>query len=179
MKQYMLLAIMAFSFHFSFSQSIIIKVNYIKDEDNTIWTKGIDELTIRCNKNIVLSVNTDINGIAKIPKEIIIEGYKYDLSLTSIGISENFLTTIESKQEDTLFISLPKKYAMSFGYAICPKCKRSKHVCRISTEPILIQNIQNGDTIYSPIYKRTYYLGSSVSNAFNPLWYCKKDSIMF
>ena len=163
----------------SFSQDIIVQILYQKNENNTAWTAGIDEITIRQNRKIIKKIITNSDGIGKIPKAILIDSKNYDLSLTSIGIQENYLITINKSIIDTIFIRFPKDYRMRFGYAICPICNKANAVCKISMEPILVRTIVEGDTILSPIFKRTYYLGTDVGHEFNPNWYCKRDSIKF
>ncbi len=163
----------------SFCQDIILKIDYQKNEDNVIWTKGIDEITIRYNGVIIKKYLTDTNGIVRIPKSLLLKADNYDISLTSIGIQENYLTSINHDVKDTVLVMLPKIYKFKFGYAICPKCNKSNKVCKISTEPILVRTIVKGDTLYSPIHKRTYYIGTDVWHEFNPIWYCKHDSIKF
>jgi hypothetical protein len=163
----------------SFSQEILVQVLHHKNDDNTAWTGGIDEITVRKNRKIITKLSTSSNGIVRIPRSKVNDGMNYDLSLTSIGIQENYLTTINSRSKDTILIMLPKHYKLRFGFAICPLCNKSNKVCKISLEPILVRSIVNGDTILSPIYKRTYYFGTDLWHEFNPNWYCKRDSIKF
>lgn len=179
MKYAFIIIILTISLTNLFSQDYIIKLSYKKTDDNSIWNGGLDVLTIKQNQKIIRSVISDTTGIVKIPRSIIESGNDYDIFLTSIGVIENYLTTINKSASDTVFIKLPKTYNLRFGYAICPKCYKSNKVCKISTEPILIVKIVNGDTTYSPIDKRTYYSGTDVWHDFNPNWYCKRDSIKF
>jgi len=162
-----------------FSQDLILKLNYQKTEDNTVWTKGNEMITIKSNHSLITNVYSDTNGVFIIPRSGILNTQSFDIFLASTGMLENFLMTINMNERDTLSINLPKKYSIQAGYAICPKCHRSDEVCKISTEPILIRRIVKGDTIYSPIDNRIYYSGTSVWHEFNPLWFCKRDSIKF
>ena len=94
----------------SFCQDIILKIDYQKNEDNVIWTKGIDEITIRYNGVIIKKYLTDTNGIVRIPKSLLLKADNYDISLTSIGIQENYLTSINHDVKDTVLVMLPKIY---------------------------------------------------------------------
>ena len=166
-------------FEHCFSQDLILKLKYQKTEDNTVWTKGIETISLKRNHAVITTVNSDTNGIFIIHNENIPCNQSFDIFLTSIGMLENYLMTVNMLNNDTLSISLPKKYTLRSGFAICPKCHRSDKVCKLSSEPILIMRIIKGDTIYSPIDKRIYYTGSSLWHEFDPQWYCKRDSIKF
>ena len=179
MKRTITTLIIAICFLDCYSQDIRLILQYQKDENNTAWTKGIDQILIKNKHSIVSKILSDTNGVFIIPRSIISFNNSYDVTLLSIGMIENYLLTINSNSKDTITFSMPKKYVLRGGYAECPKCHRSNKVCKISTEPILIRKIINRDTVYSPISKRTYYSGTDVWHEFNPLWYCKRDSILF
>ena len=162
-----------------FSQDIMLVLRYQENKNNTAWNDGIYQLIIKNKQTIISKILSDTNGVFIIPGSNVNRNKTYDVTLSNIGMIDNFLLTIDKNRKDTIIISLPKKYTLKSGYAICPKCHRSDKVCKISSEPILIRKLVKGKTVYSPIGKRTYYYGTDVWHTFNPLWYCKRDSIFF
>lgn len=144
------------------------------------YGNGINQITIQNNRKIVARIMTDTNGVATISKGIIKDFSNYDLFLTTIGEGGTYLTTINSKTK-MVEIVLPKKYKMRLGIAVCPKCRKTNRVIKVSysSAPILERKIANGDTAMSPIYKGRYYMGTDVTNSLGPLWYCERDELLF
>lgn len=158
---------------------LIIQLRYQKNEDNTVWTKRIDKLTLRNNKNVIGDFLTDTVGITTIPKTLIEKYYDLDVFLTSIGVDTNYLVTIDKHSSDTVKIDLPKQYKGRFSK--CPKCSKSDKVYKTiyGLEQIVTMEIVSGDTIYSPMIDRKYYMGSCIVHEFNPHFYCDRDKIFF
>jgi len=152
----------------------------VKFYDKDSYSNGFDQITIQNKKEIVARIMTDKNGLATISRDIIKDLINYDLFLTSIGVSGTYLTTINSKTK-FVEISLPKKYKIRLGKAVCPKCGKTNKVIKVSYSdtPIFVRKIVNGDTIMSPIYKDRYYMGTDVTNNLDPLWYCERDDLLF
>lgn len=147
---------------------------------NTSESFGIEQVTIRNKKDTIANLVSDKNGVFIIPRKLISNSNDYDVILTSLIGNGIYLTTLNTFSPDKFKISLPRTYQMSFGRALCPKCQKIKNVYRIthSEAPIMVRKIANGDTIYSPIYKRSYSKGDVYSD-FDPKWYCKKDDIFY
>ena len=147
---------------------------------NTSQSSEIEQITIKNQKETVINLVSDKNGVFKIPRKILTDSNNYDVILTSMVGNGTYLATINAFSSDKIEISLPRNYQMRFGRAICPKCQKTKDVYKIthSEAPIMVQHIKNGDTTYSPIYKRTYSMGD-VYGELDPKWYCKKDDIYY
>lgn len=141
---------------------------------------GIEQVAIRYKKDTITNLVSDKNDVFIIPRKLISDSNDYDVILTSLIGNGIYLTTLNTFSPDKIEISLPRTYQMRFGRAICPKCQKIKDVYRIthSEAPIMVRKIVNGDTIYSPIYRRSYSQGDVYSD-FDPKWYCKKDDIFY
>lgn len=154
-----------------------IKLNYYK-----AWNNGIDELTIKTKGRVIEKIFTDKNGIGTIRKDSIKKYKEIDIFLTSIGIEELYLETIENSTIDRWEINIPTYHKMKFGRAVCPKCKKIDQVFKAiyGDGQILTLKIgDKGDTTYSNISGRSYYMGTCVTNDLNPLWHCERDKIEF
>tara|TARA_R110001592_G_scaffold341791_1_gene631144 strand:+ start:812 stop:1357 length:546 start_codon:yes stop_codon:yes gene_type:complete len=164
------------SFGFENKQEIEIRLIYKNHNDI-----GFDQITIKNRKEIVSRVDSDIDGILKIPTDLLIDSVNYDLFLTSIGVNGTYLTTINSKTTGIIEITLPKAYDMRMGKAICPKCKNINKVYKAvyNNPPIVTIKVVNGDTIYSPISNGKYYMDTDVTNELDPRWYCERDDLKY
>lgn len=158
---------------------LTIQLRYQKNEDNTVWTKGIDKLTVKNNNKVVGDFITDTTGMTIIPETLINKYADLDIFLTSIGVDTNYLVTITKQSSDSVLILLPKQYKGKF--AKCPKCGKSDKVYQTiyGLEQIVTMNIVDGDTVYSPMIDRKYYMGSCIYHEFNPKFYCDRDGIFY
>jgi len=179
--KFSILVLLLFGFSFSSlcqdkAQQIEVKLNF--GGTNKI---GVEQITIKRYKETISKIMTDNHGIVYISRNLLKDVIDYDLYLTSIGVNGTYLTTINSKTIGVVEISLPKKYQMRFGKAICPRCHTTRYVLEtIYTDPpIRVRKIIKGDTIYSPISNGRYYMPTDVINELDPQWYCKKDDILF
>jgi hypothetical protein len=159
----------------SFSQQIVLKLRIYYPFD-----PQIHEITVKNNKKVITKIISDKNGLFYLSRDILKDNESYDLFLTSIGISQTFLTIVNSGSPDSIEINLPRIYNYKSGKAICPICGKTKHVYEIkhSISPILVQKVIKGDTVYSSIYKGYYYMGD-VYTKMDPKWYCETDDIFF
>ena len=154
-----------------------IKVHIVHSTNDGSY---VDQITMKNNKKVLDKILTDKNGFATISSSMVSDSVEYDLYLTSIGVRENYVTTINAKTNRLLEIQLPKKYKMRFGKAICPKCNRINKVVKVvyCEAPIVVLKVAKGDTIFSPIYRHKYYMPDVTSNL-DPKWYCEKDDLLF
>ncbi|MOA30528.1 hypothetical protein D3C78_1516250 [compost metagenome] len=104
-----------------------------------------------------------------------------DVFLASIGVDENYLVSLNPTSDNEIIILLPKAYEKKGKFALCPKCHKSNkvYIAAYGLSQIAGMNIKNGDTTYSPIVGRKYYMGSCNSNDLSPNWYCDRDKIQF
>ena len=159
-----------------------IKLNYYRTEDNQVWNNGIDELTVKTKGRVIEKILTDKNGLGTIKKDTIKKYKEIDIFLTSIGIEELYLQTIDNSTIDRWEINIPRYYKMKLGRAVCPKCNKTDKVYKAiyGDGQILTLKINDkGDTTYSNISGRNYYMGTCVTNDLNPLWHCERDKIEF
>jgi hypothetical protein len=105
-----------------------IKLNYYRTDDNQVWDNGIDELTIKTKGRILEKMLTDKNGLGTIKKDTIKKYKEIDIFLTSIGVEELYLKTINNSTIDRWEINIPRDYKMKLGRAICPKCNKADKV---------------------------------------------------
>ena len=159
-----------------------IKLNYYRTEDNQVWNNGVDELTVKKNGRVVEKLLTDKNGLGAIKKDTIKKYKEIDIFLTSIGVEELYLQTINNSTIDRWEINIPRYYKMKLGKAVCPKCNKTDKVYKAiygDGQILTLEINHKGDTIYSNISGRNYYMGTCVSNDLNPLWHCERDKIEF
>ena len=159
-----------------------IKLNYIRTEDNQVWTNGIDELTLKVKGRVIEKILTDKDGVGTIKKDTIKKYKEIDIFLTSVGVEELYLKTIDNSTIDRWEINIPRYYKMKLGRAVCPKCNKTDKVYKAiyGEGQILTLKINDkGDTTYSNISGRNYYMGTCVTNDLNPLWHCERDKIEF
>jgi len=159
-----------------------IKLNYYRTDDNQAWNNGIDELTIKTKGRVIEKILTDKDGLGTIKKDSIKKYKEIDIFLTSIGVEELYLQTINNSSIDRWEINIPRYYKMKLGRAVCPKCKKTDKVYKAiyGDGQILTLKINDmGDTTYSNISGRNFYMGTCVTNDLNPLWHCERDKIEF
>lgn len=159
-----------------------IKLNYYRTEDNQVWNKGIDELTIKTKGRVIDKILTDNNGLGTIKKDTIRKYKEIDIFLTSIGVEELYLLTINNSTIDRWEINIPRYYKIKLGRAVCPKCNKSDKVYKAiygDRQILKLKIDKKGDTTYSNILGRNYYMGTCVTNDLNPLWHCERDKIEF
>lgn len=159
-----------------------IKLNYFRTEDNQVWNNGIDELTVKKDGRVIEKILTDKNGLGTLKKDTVKKYKSVDIFLTTVGVEELYLTTINNSTIDRWEINIPRAYRMKLGRAVCPKCHKVDKVYRAiyGDEQVLMLKINNkGDTTYSNIVGRNYYVGTCLTNHLNPLWHCERDKIEF
>ena len=159
-----------------------IKLNYYRTEDNQVWNNGIDELTLKTKGLVIEKILTDKNGLGTIKKDTIKKYKEIDIFLTSIGVEELYLETIKNSSIDRWEINIPRYYKMKLGRAVCPKCDKTDKVFKAiygDGQILRLTTNDKGDTTYSNILGRNYYMGTCVTNDLNPLWHCERDKIEF
>ena len=159
-----------------------IKLNYYRTPDNTVWSNGIDELTIKVSGMEIQKVLTNKTGTATIPKATIKKYGEIDMFLTTVGVEELYLTTIDNHTIDRYEVNIPRHYKMRFRRAVCPKCNKVDKVYEAvygDNQIMTMEISEEGDTTYSNISGRKYYMGTCVTNDLNPRWYCDRDKIQF
>ncbi|MFD1188339.1 hypothetical protein, partial [Pontibacter rugosus] len=97
-----------------------IKLNYNRTTDNQVWSNGIDVLTIKASGKEIQKVLTDETGTAAINKAMINKHGAVDVFLTSIGVEELYLTTIDNAAIDLYEVNIPRHYRFKFDRAVCP-----------------------------------------------------------
>jgi hypothetical protein len=170
------ISIALFSFRFENQEHIEIRLILNKPHESEF-----EQITIKNKKEIISRINSDKDGLVSISRTIMKDFKDYDLYLTTIGVNGTYLTTINSKTTTPIQINLPKKYIMRLGKAICPKCNKISKVFKVAYNdpPIVVIKIEQGDTVYSPIFKGKYYMDTDVTNDLDPKWYCEKDDILY
>lgn len=159
-----------------------IKLDYYRTPDNQVWSNGFDELTLKVRGKQILKVLTDKEGTAKIKKDLLTKYREIDVFLTTVGVEELYLTTIDNHTIDKHIINIPRYYTMRYKRAVCPKCKKVDKVYKAiygDNQVLKMTVSEKGDTTYSNILGRKYYMGTCVTNEMNPKWYCDRDEIQF
>lgn len=159
-----------------------IKLDYYRTPDNQVWSNGFDELTLKVKGEVILKVLTNKEGTAIIKKDLLKKYREVDVFLTTIGVEELYLTTINNHTIDKYIVNIPRYYTMRFKRAVCPKCKKVDKVYKAiygDNQVLTMKITEKGDTAYSNISGRKYYMGTCVTNELNPKWYCDRDDIQF
>jgi hypothetical protein len=161
---------------------IEVNLRYRKKNNNSVWSPGSSQITIKARGTVIEIVLANDNGSAQIPAQLISKWRAIDLFLTAIGIEETYLTTLTESTPKEIDVYLPRGYKMRLGFAICPKCDRSDKVCQAvygNDQRVTTRISLNSDTTYSNVVGRKYYMGTCVTNELNPQWYCQRDGIQF
>lgn len=167
---------------FGGNDSTEIKLNYYRTRDNQVWNNGIDELTIKVRGKVIQKILTDKTGTATLNKSTIKKHGEVDVFLTTIGIEELYLTTLDNATIDKHEVNVPRHYKIRFNKAICPKCNKVDKVYQAvygDNQVMTMKVTEKGDTTYSNILGRKYYMGTCITNDLNPKWYCDRDKIQF
>jgi hypothetical protein len=159
-----------------------LQIEYLRTEDNQVWTNGIDEVTVKKKTRVIQKLFTSKIGLIEIRRDSIRKYGELDLYMTSTGMQELYLLSINSKAREELKIHLPRHYQFRGKFALCPKCNKADKVLRAiyGEGQMLLRKISNrGDTIYTNKIGKDYYMGTCMVHELNPQWYCDRDNIAF
>jgi len=139
------------------------------------------KIFVKADGKILAETYTDQNGdfnLTFTPEK----EKSFDFFCSGIGIGTILLKSVTNFENDIVEMNLDftSKYKKNiFGKVFCLKCNRTDKVYEIeySDPPIVTRKInQNGDTIYSKIYKNKYREGDIVEPA---KYFCERDSVKF
>ncbi len=106
----------------------------------------------------------------------------FDFYCTGLGIDTLLIasvTTFESDTPEMTFYVPGQLNRNALGRVICPICKHTDKVYKISHSDAVVLTIRiskSGDTTYSPIYKGKYQAGCLGGPA---TYYCDRDKVKF
>jgi len=161
--------------------TVQIKINYNRTEDNQVWTKRTDQITVKKKGRTIQEIPTDKTGLVEIKKDSINKYGKLDIFMTSSGMQELYLLSVDKKTSNKLEINLPRQYELKEKFAVCPKCHKSDKVMKAiyGDNQSLLRVVKKGDTTYTNKIGKDYFMGTCKAHELNPKWYCDRDDIQF